>query len=218
MRKLCVVVAIVMFTLPVWAQAPDSSPAPAPGVPAQQGQRRGPRLPGVGGTITAISATSITLKTVDGQTAQVSLSDKTQFRKERQPAKLADFKVGDDIMVRGEQKDGAWQAEMVAARPAGQMAAFRQGLGKQFIVGEVKAISGTQLTIQRPDSVTQIITADENTSFRNDNESITLADIKVGDHIFGRGQLKNDVFVPAVLYVGEPHFMMAPHERGAEQK
>jgi hypothetical protein len=84
---------------------------------------------------------------------------------------------------------------------------MREGMGKRFIAGEVTAINGTQLTIARPDGVSQTISADENTSFRKQNESVTLADIKVGDHVFGRGELKNDVFVPAELNVGQPGMM-----------
>jgi hypothetical protein len=64
------------------------------------------------------------------------------------------------------------------------------------------------LTIQRPDGVTQTISVDENTSFRKDGESITLADLKPGDHVFGRGEIKNGVFVPAVLNLGQPRFGM----------
>ena len=220
MRRLCVVAVLVMSVTLGWSQAPDNPGGAPQAAPNQNSARRARNWPGFAGTITAISDSSMTVKTLDGQTVQVSLSDKTQFRKDRQPAKLADFKVGDDIAVRGEQKDGVWQAEAVVERPAGQMAAMREGLGKQFIVGEVKAINGTQLTIERPDNVTQTITADENTSFHKNNESITLADIKVGDHVFGRGELKSDVFVPRVLNVGEMHFMMGPHGGAAttEQK
>jgi hypothetical protein len=95
---------------------------------------------------------------------------------------------------------------------------FAEGMGKRFIAGEIKSIDGTQLTIQRPDGVTQKISVDEDTSFRKNGESITLADLKPGDHVSGRGELKNDVFVPAVLNVGQPKFGMqgqneapAPH-------
>ncbi len=220
------VCAILLLLLPFIAMAQDA-PQASPGdqqTPAQgQGQQRG-RRPGVAGTITTISGNTVTLKTMDGQAAQVQLSDKTRFRKERQPAQLSDFKVGDTVFVRGEQKDGVWQADVLAAVPAGMgmgrgmgggmgagggagMARFREGLGKEFIMGEVKAINGTQLTILRPDGVTQDITVDESTSFRKDGESITLPDIKVGDHVFGRGQLKDNVFVPSVLNDGQPRFM-----------
>ena len=83
---------------------------------------------------------------------------------------------------------------------------FRENLGKKFIVGQITAMNGTQLTIKRPDGVSQNITVDENTSFRKDNESVTLSDLKVGDQVFGRGELKSDVFVPSQLNVGQPHF------------
>jgi Cu/Ag efflux protein CusF len=211
MRRAIVFAMFLTLSAIGWAQdAPDNSGS-TPQAQQGMGQHQGRRWPGVAGTITAIGDNSLTLKTPDGQTAQVSVSDKTQFRKARQEAKLSDFKVGDNIFVRGEQKDGVWQGDFVAERQGGGFgggrADFREGLGKQFIVGEVKAISGTQLTIARPDGVSQDITVDENTSFKKDGESVTLADLKVGDHVFGRGELKDNVFVPAVLNVGQPRFM-----------
>lgn len=212
MQKLSIVTALLVFSALGWAQEPGAPPETQAPPQAQgemgRGMRRGP---GVAGTITAISEGAITVKTRDGKTAQVNLSGETKFRKERQDAKLSDFKVGDEIFVRG-QSAGAdtWTAEVVASRPAGGgqfEQRMREGLGKEFIAGEVTAINGTQLTIARPDGVSQTISADENTSFRKQNESVTLADIKVGDHVFGRGAVKNDVFVPAVLNVGQPGMM-----------
>ena len=145
---------------------------------------------------------------MNGQTAQVTVSDKTEYRKDRQPAKLVDFKVGDQIFVRGESSgENAWQADMVASGPPGGFGGMREGMGKEFIAGEIKAISGTQLTILRPDGVTQNITVDESTSFRKQGQSVTLADFQVGDHVFGRGAMKNDVFVPSVLNAGDMRMM-----------
>jgi hypothetical protein len=222
MRTLSLFAAILVVGTLSWAQAaPDASSGQAPSgagqspstigqpqgdQPPQYGRRGGQRGPGVFGTITAIDSGKITVKTGDGQTAQVSTSDQTQFRKDRQPAKLADFKVGDEIFVRGEQQNGVWQAQMIGARSGGGPGGgdFRAEMGKRFIAGEVKAVNGTSLTILRQDGQTQNITVDENTSFHKDRESITLADIKVGDHVFGRGELKNDVFVPSQLNVGQP--------------
>jgi hypothetical protein len=65
----------------------------------------------------------------------------------------------------------------------------------------VKEIADTKLTILRPDGQTQVIELDESTSLRRREESITLADIKVGDRVFGNGELKNSVFVPKELRV-----------------
>jgi hypothetical protein len=160
------------------------------------------------------------LKTRDGQTAQVSLSDKTQFSKDRQPAKLADFKVGDEVFVRGTSAGAnSWQAEMVGTRPAGGFGAGNMGdaLGKRFIVGQIASINGMQLVIARPDDVNQTITVDESTSFQKQGESITLADLKPGDHVFGRGEIKNGVFVPAVLNLGDPRAMGRGRGQGQGQ-
>jgi hypothetical protein len=211
--------AFVLIAVWSWAQ---SQPVPSDGQSASASPQTGQhhRFPGVGGTITAIGSDSITLKGMDGKTIQVAVSDKTQYRKDRQPAKLADFKVGDEIAVRGEASgEGQWQADMVIARPAGApgMQAFRDALGKRFIIGEIKSINGTQLAIARPDGVTQTITVDESTSFQKDGESITLADLKPGDQVFGRGELKNDVFVPAVLNVGQPRMMFRGGAGGSGQ-
>src|SRR5262249_39723716 len=89
--------------------------------------------------------------------------------------------------------------------PGGAMGGFnREDLGKKFIAGEVKAINETKLTIARPDGQTQDIEGDENTSFKKGGESITLPDIKVGDFVRGRGELKDNTFVPKELMVGRP--------------
>jgi len=182
-------------------------------------QGRGPgagqsqRMPGVAGTITAIDGQTITLKTFEGETAKVQISGSTELRRGQQPMKASELKVGDTIFVMGEQKDGVWMARAVR-QP--DMAAFRQMLGKRFIMGEIKKIDETRLTILRPDGQTQVIEVDENTSFRNQRrESITLADFKVGDQVFGRGEVKKGTFIPRVLNLGSPGmgFGMGPGMR-----
>jgi len=101
--------------------------------------------------------------------------------------------------------------------PGGGMAGFnREDLGKKFIVGEVKAIHETRLTIARPDGQTQEIEVDENTSFKKGGESITLPDIKVGDFVMGRGELKENVFVPKELTVGRQPMRMLMNAPGAQ--
>ena len=90
----------------------------------------------------------------------------------------------------------------------GGMGAGRQinpeDMGKKFIAGEVKAINETKLTVARPDGQTQDIEVDENTSFKKGGESITLADIKVGDFVAGPGELKDNIFVAKELRAGRP--------------
>lgn len=106
-------------------------------------------------------------------------------------------------------------------------------LGKTLIAGTVTAIDmdNVTMTVERPDGVSQTIGFDEGTSFRrgrmrmgnggfgagsgsnpdtNANaapptgESITLADIKVGDRIAGPGEVKGGRFVAKELTVMTP--------------
>jgi hypothetical protein len=147
--------------------------------------------------------------------------------KDRQPAKLADFKVGDMAMVRGRSTGtDAWEAEFLGSRrgdsgPGGfSQGGYAQDLGKKFIAGEIKSIDGTHLTIARMDGQTQTIAVDENTSFKKNGESITLADFKAGDHVFGPGEVKDGTFVASKLMIGDMHRMHGGPEgsHGPDQK
>ena len=213
MKTTLIAISLFVATFCAAQAAPANPPSQDQGPPAaQDAPREGRRPPGVAGTLVAIEGNTLTIKTRDGQSVQVTVSDKTQYRKNREAASLADFKVGDMVFVGGTKTaDNAWQADMVGARTRGEGPGpgnFRDEMGKRFIAGEVKSINGTQLTILRPDGVSQTISVDEETSFRKDGESITLADFKPGDHVFGRGEVKNGTFVPATLNLGEPKFGM----------
>ncbi len=205
LRRLAMVVIVSL--LAGLAMAQDNPPRPAgdqaQGRPIREGEGW---FRGVAGTITAIKKEQLFLKAVDGKAVTVNLSARTRYRKDAQPATLADFKVGDRVMVSGDPAgENTWDARSVSARarPGAHQEMMREALGKRFIAGEIKSIDGTRLAILRPDGVTQTIEVDENTSFRKQGESITLADFKPGDHVFGRGELKNGTFVAAVLNVGD---------------
>lgn len=162
---------------------------------------------GTAGNITAINGDTLTLKTIAG-TETVKTTGDTMFRRDREAAKLSDFKVGDTVFVAGDKTGDTWTARMVASRTGPGM--FNpDDLGKKFILGEVTKIDGTKITIKRPDKVEQTIEVDDDTSFRNSRrESVTLADVKVGDRVGGRGKLQDGTFVASVLTVGLPDRMM----------
>ncbi len=195
----------------------------------RQGPPGGGRFAGlqrVSGTLESIASDKLVIKDAEGKSTTVKITSETQFRKDRQPAGLGDFKTGDRVVAAGKSgSDGIVVAQFVAAGQmmrggrgeGGPMGApggmegghlspeemVRMGLGTRFIAGEVKKIDGTNLTILRPDGQTQVITVNEDTSFLNGkNESVTLADLKAGDHVRGRGEMKNGVFVPEALHVG----------------
>jgi hypothetical protein len=189
---------------------------------ALQAEGRGPgegRMP-LFGKITAIHDSSIEIEDVNGGATKVKLTDKTEFRKDRQPAKRTDFKVGDVIIVRGdENSDHSWTAQIVGARsmngngPNGRAGGGGPGrggrgdfgqagtLGKDFVTGEIKSVDAPKISVLRTDNVVQTIELNEDTSLRKGRDAITMADIQLGDHLFARGGLENNVFVPKMVMV-----------------
>ncbi len=205
------------------AQSPQSDAPQTPAAPPSkvqagpEGGRRGGegRGRGVFGKISAIQSDSIELTGQDGNKFSVKVTGSTEFRKERQPAKMSDFKVGDTVAVRTNQDSGSTAgatAVMIVAVPAGGFAGrggggqfMMQGtMGKDYVVGEVKSIDAPKLIIVRTDSVTQTLELNEDTSLRRGRDSITMADIQPGDHVFARGAMANDVFVPKNVMVIPP--------------
>ncbi len=177
------------------------------------------------GKIAAVRDNSIEVTNPDGENVIVKLTAKTEFRKDRQDAKRSDFKVGDLVIVRGQENpDHSWTAEVVGGRsgngpgvregregrggPGGPGGGFARGqggmLGKDFVAGEITAIDAPKLSVLRSDKVTQSIELNEDTSLRKGRDSITMADVQVGDHVFARGGLENNVFVPKVVVVINP--------------
>lgn len=159
----------------------------------------------------------------DGQAVTVKVTPQTEFRKDREPAKASDFKVGDMVAVRGEKNaDNSVTASMIGARTGGPGLGGRPNgpgggaggpggggmalgtLGKDYVAGEVKSIDAPKITVLRTDNVTQTLELNEDTSLRRGRESITMADIKVGDHIMVRGAANGEVFVPKGVMVMTP--------------
>lgn len=185
------------------------------------------------GKVTGVAKDSVTVAPrAGGDAVTVKVSESTRIFKERQPISLADVKVGDTVFARGQLNDEALEAAILGVITPEMAERIQQGmsggalggggraqfnpedLGKKFIAGEVKAINETKLTIARPDGQTQEIQVDENTSFRKGRESITLADIHVGDFVRGPGELKDNVFVAKELIVGRPQIMGGPAKSG----
>jgi hypothetical protein len=193
------------------AQDQTAPPANHGGGRAGPGQGRGTM-----GKITAISGNSLEVTKPDGSKVTVKLTDATEFRKDRQPAKMADFKVGDMVMVRGaENADHTVTAEMIGGRSgngpegggpgrfgggAGGGAALGEQ-GKDYVSGEVKSIDPPKLTVVRSDNVTQTLELNEDTSLRKGRDSVTMADIHPGDHVVIRGATANNAFVPKSVMV-----------------
>jgi hypothetical protein len=203
---------------------------------AQTQERPGMNMPpgeNVVGKVTAVNKDSLTISPLmGGEPVTVKVSDSTRVMKERQPVKIENIKTDEIIFARGKLNGNVMEAGVVGVvtpemiqRMHGDGAGGglmgggfnREDLGKKFIAGEVKAINETKLAITRPDGQIQEIEVDENTSFKKGAESITLPDIKVGDFVRGRGELKGSVFVPKELIVGRPQMRILMGGPGSPQ-
>ncbi len=212
----------------VWAQVPGGQgqdSAQDDGRAAFAGMQR------VGGEVTAVAGSTLTVKTEDGTTMQIVTTDNTRVMKGRGvTVKIAELKVGDGVMAAGnlDAPKKTLHAAIVFATDAAQVKEMKENLGKTYIVGRVTAIDmdDAKMTVERPDHVAQTIGFDETTSFQRGGrlgggrfgaggsqgpgavaeggESITLADVKVGDSVRGTGSVKGGVFVPTQLVVGTP--------------
>jgi len=212
--KILASVAVLAAGLCVAVMAQQAPPDAADGVRAGRGP--GANFHGVGGQITAIEGSTITLQTFSGESAKVHVTSSTRLIRDRVEAKFSDFKVGDRVFASGEQgKHGAWTAQFLAQRggtgPRGENGARQkpEDNGKTYISGEITRIEGTTLTIRKPDNAEEVIEVNDETAFRNGRESVTFADVKVGDFVRGQGALKNGIFVLNKLNAGRP--------RGARQ-
>jgi preprotein translocase subunit YajC len=230
----------LLFCLAVASQAgarapqdppPQQNPPAPQAVGAPQTSGRGERRPGVSGKLTAVHDQSVEISRPDGTAVTVKITGSTQFRKAREAAKLGDFKVGDEVFVRGEENaDHTWTAEMIGERPAGGFGGGAGGgqrggaeggrgggsgagqgggrpagvLGQDYVFGEVKTVDAPKLTILRPDNVTQTVELNEETSLRKGRDAITMAEIQPGDHIMVRGGMASNAFQPKSVIVFGP--------------
>jgi hypothetical protein len=220
---------LVAGTIAVALAAGAAAQSQDQGAPPPGGQRRGPN-DGPGqpliGKITAIKDGAVELAKPDGTTVAIKITGKTEYRKDRQPAKLGDFKVGEMVFVRGEEDTNhGVTALMIAGRSGGGPDSAGRGfgggsgggfgeLGKDFVVGEVKSVDAPKITVLRPDNVTQTMELNEDTSLRKGRDSITMADIQPGDHIVVRGGVQNNSFVPKSVMVISPEQWKRMQEMG----
>jgi hypothetical protein len=203
------------------ASAQESLPPDASTPQERQGRNWGGQEGGqrpVFGKITALKNGGMEITRPDGQVLTVKFTDQTEFRKDREKATAADFRVGDMVMVRGDENpDHSVTAKIVGTRSGGPGGGMQMGtLGKDYVAGEVKAIDAPRLTVLRPDNVMQTLELNEETSLRKGRESITMADIQVGDHLIARGAVQNDVFVPKGVMVMNPDQWKRMQEMGAQ--
>ena len=177
----------------IFAANPAASPAassaagthPAGGPGWEMGGRDGGMH--VGGmrfgdvTITAISGSSISLKTVDGWTRTITVDSGTTYQKAGATATLADLKVGDEIQFKETREtNGTFTIDAIAVIPP-------------HTGGTVSAISGSTITVTLPDGTSGTIKVGSTTTYDvAGNTSAKLTDIKTGMVLMATGTRNSD--------------------------
>lgn len=208
----CILAALAApgFTGSLLHAQDDAGRGPGRGGQGGPGGRMGGGFMNMGdstfGTLTEVAADHLTLKTDDGISYKILLSDNTRVMKDRQAIKATELKTGDLIIAMGKTDEaaktvGAFMVSTLDAERAKQMREMMASYGKTWLSGKITAINETKITISGRKDATYNIVVDENTSLRKRRDSITLADIKVGDTIRANGSLKGEVFTATELNV-----------------
>lgn len=222
---------------PLASQNPPMQNAPGAG----RGIRMGPTLgSSVAGTVTGVAADHLTIKTFHGDTYTIEYNANTRFMKQPpgaaggrraggygmrgnppEPIKASDIKAGDAIAAMGEvdasaKSVGAVGVVVLNAERAKRMEQMEADYGKTWLMGKVTAIDGVKLTLRGSvDNAAHSFVADENTSFRQRRQPITLADIKQGAMVRVEGALKDGVFTATMVNVMPPPGAMTRMPRNA---
>jgi len=163
----------------------------------------------VRGTVTASSPNAFSIRTDEGETWKVLYSANSRIVKDRGPVKPTDIHAGDMLIATGnvDTKAHTVGAALLFSLDADDVRKAREGLGKTWTAGKVKAVDlgdTPKITLDRLDGVTQTFFVDENTSFQHRHESITLADIKAGDSVRAEGHLSGKLFLATSVHLFIP--------------
>jgi hypothetical protein len=163
----------------------------------------------VSGEVTAVSGATLTLKTEEGGTVQVVTTDNTRVMKGRAgvgggaptggTVKVSDLKVGDGVVASGtlDEPNKTIHAAILIATDAAEVKRLKENLTTSFKRGGRGGGMGA-MGMGGGAGAAPAAGAAEG------GESITLADIKVGDNVTGTGSVKGGTFVPAQLMVTTP--------------
>jgi hypothetical protein len=126
-------------------------------------------------TITAIDGSKVSLKTADGWTRTVTLTDATKVMVGSQAGKAADLKVGDQVRLRQQRNaDGTFTVlALVIEAPRA--------------AGSVTAVGPNSITVKKRDGSSVTITLNGSTKFAIGKTAAAKSDVQVGSRIVAEG-------------------------------
>ena len=136
--------------------------------------------PIAGGEVTAVGASTITVKGRGSETRVITVTDATVYQLGKAPGSKADVKVGVKVAAQGTESGDTFTAITVrVSLPA--------------VAGEVSAVTPDSITIKHRDGTTTVVHVGAKTTYeKKGNDAATLADIAIGDRVAAEGVLRAD--------------------------
>ena len=146
--------------------------------------------PKAAGEVTAVTATSLTLKGRGDQTRTITLNGSTAYQLGKAKAAKSDVKVGSRVTVEGAVSGDTFTALTVH-------------IALSTASGEVTAKTATSITLKRRDGKTTVIHVSSDTQIKvKGKATATIADIAVGDRAEAAGTTRADGSLDAVRVNG----------------
>jgi hypothetical protein len=137
------------------------------------GGKLGGNSAGIGRSITIakIDGSNVSLKTDDGWTRTIAVTDTTEIRIGSQVGKLSDLNVGDEVSLREKKNaDGTYTITLIVVRVP-------------TIAGTVTDVSSSGFTVKLRDGSSKTVTVSGSTSFLVGTAKSSKADLSVGARV-----------------------------------
>lgn len=142
--------------------------------------------PKAAGEVTAVTASTLTLKGRGDQTKTITLNGSTAYQLGKAKGARSDVKVGSRVTVEGNVSGDTFTALTVH-------------IALSSASGEVTAKSAGSITLKRRDGTTIVVHVSSATQFKvRAKDAATLADIAVGDRVEAQGTTRADGSLDAV--------------------
>jgi hypothetical protein len=139
-------------------------------------------------TITKIDGASVSLKTDDGWTRTITLTDTAQIRIGSQAGKLADLKVGDTVSLNEKKEaDGTYTITLIVVRVP-------------TIAGTVTDVTSSGFTVKQRDGSSKTVTTSGSTSFLLGDAKSSKSDVSVGARVQVEGT-DGSSFAASVVHI-----------------
>ena len=132
-----------------------------------------------GGVVTAVSATSITVKEMDGTIATYAITSATTFSEGRSTITESQVAVGQHVGIQLSSSSSTTATNIDVQLPV--------------LFGTVASVSGDTITISDPEGFSRTILVDASTTYTTSGASATLADVTVGSVISAQGTVDTNL-------------------------